>query len=117
MVVVNASIPLVSSRCSKSHRIPVNSHRTTVIYCSEHEAIVVALDCQQYVHGLPYGWKIWRELNLADCSIWSCAKAGALASSVKSNTLEMELTIDSGCNHCTCHVIGLPLRECLLRVL
>ena len=29
-----------------SHRILVNSHRILVIYCSEHEAIVLALHCQ-----------------------------------------------------------------------
>ena len=40
---------------SKSHRILVNSYRTLinshripVIYCSEHETIVVSLHCQQY---------------------------------------------------------------------
>ena len=45
MVVIDA-IGLITCRT------PVNCHRIPVIYCSEHEAIVVALHCQQYVHGL-----------------------------------------------------------------
>ena len=27
-----------------------------------------------YISDTPYGWKIWWELNLADCSTWLCKK-------------------------------------------